>query len=146
MIERKKVMRGLEAHSRPICETCDGQECPYYRINKVHDVFSCSVFLASDALSLLKEQEARVMTLEEARRALHESDILRCEDKGNSSIIAMFLNYDDYWDFADGQDMNIYDLDEGGYYENEYGKTFRFWTSRPTPEQMRETKWEGEKA
>lgn len=55
MTERQKVMRGLEAHSRPTCETCDGQECPYYRINEKNNVFSCSVFLASDALAVLKE-------------------------------------------------------------------------------------------
>lgn len=64
MIEREKVMRGLEAHSRPTCETCDGKECPYYRINTKHNVFSCSVFLASDALSLLKEQEEGVTPIE----------------------------------------------------------------------------------
>ena len=65
MVELEKVKRGLEAHSRPTCETCDGQECPYYRINHEHNnVFSCSVFLASDALDLLNQQDNGIEPIE----------------------------------------------------------------------------------
>lgn len=136
--DREKVMRGLEAHSRPTCETCDGQECPYYRINTEHNVFSCSVFLASDALSLLKEQEARVMTLEELQAIetpwnRNTPPYLFVE--GRSSTEAHWMS----WGF-------LHDCVRlpGTMGVRNYGSKWRVWNLQPTPEQMRDTPWEGE--
>lgn len=57
--KRKKVMRGLEAHVNPeSCETCAGEDCPYYNEGGSFPILACSSILAADALDLLKEQEA----------------------------------------------------------------------------------------
>jgi hypothetical protein len=99
-----------------------------------------------DALALLKEREARVMTLEEARATLRTADFLYCEDKNDDTmeggLMRGVLNGSDYWDLSNGEYMTPDCLDEGEDLEAEYGKTFRFWTAKPTPEQMRDTPWE----
>lgn len=56
--KREKVIRGLEAHANPkLCETCAGEECPYYNSGGSYTEVTCSCFLAADALALLKEQK-----------------------------------------------------------------------------------------
>lgn len=61
--KRKKVMRGLEAHVNPeSCETCAGEDCPYYNKGGSYPILACSSFLASDALALLKAQMPRIVT------------------------------------------------------------------------------------
>lgn len=63
--EREKVIRGLEAHANPkTCETCAGEDCPYYNMGGSYTEETCSSFLAADALALLKEQEERIKFLE----------------------------------------------------------------------------------
>lgn len=58
--KREKVMRGLEAHANPkSCETCTGEECPYYNRGGSYPKVTCSSFLAAEALALLKEQEPK---------------------------------------------------------------------------------------
>ena len=145
--KREKVIRGLEAHANPkTCETCAGEDCPYYDRDGSYTAVTCSSFLAADALALLKEQEPRVLTLEEARATLRTADFLYCEDKNDDTMAGGLtrgvLNDSDYWDLSNGEYMTLECLDEGEDLEAEYGKTFRFWTSRPTLEQMRDTKWE----
>ena len=56
--KREKVIRGLEAHANPkTCETCAGEDCPYYNEGGSNTEVTCSSILAADALALLKEQE-----------------------------------------------------------------------------------------
>ena len=62
--KRKKVMRGLDAHANPkTCETCAGEECPYYNEGGSYPKVTCSSILAADALALLKEQEKEIKAL-----------------------------------------------------------------------------------
>lgn len=59
MPDRENVKRGLEAHANPkSCETCAGEECPYYNRGDGYTEVTCSSILAADALALFKEQEA----------------------------------------------------------------------------------------
>lgn len=66
MAEREKVIRGLELCAydpdpgQELKEIRSCPECPYYRAG-------CSPQLIRDALALLKEHEARVMTLEDKK-------------------------------------------------------------------------------
>lgn len=61
--KREKVIRGLEAHANPkSCETCAGEECPYYNMGGGFTGVTCSSILAVDALALLKEQEAKELS------------------------------------------------------------------------------------
>ena len=78
MFNRDKVIRGLEAHANPkTCETCVGEECPYYNRGGSYTEVTCSSFLAADALDLLKEQEellreAHALLKEQTENGLHE--------------------------------------------------------------------------
>lgn len=66
MIDREKVIKGLEHCSEDGCK-----ECPYEQDCTMADGFS---ELASDALALLKEQEKRINELEEKLRLLEYGD------------------------------------------------------------------------
>ena len=83
---------------------------------------------AREILALLKEQGARVMTLEEIwkRAETIDPDPVFVEwESGITAWIAQSI-------------ANIYSIKEAGIIR------MRVWTSRPTEEQMRDTKWEGE--
>ena len=88
---------------------------------------------------LLKEQEPRVMTLEEVRhlRSLYDgavwlealSGLFPALPEICMSNITFFVAIP----------LSNY----RGYFDNEYyGKTWRCWTARPTDEQRRAVKWE----
>lgn len=75
MAKREKVIRGLEAHANPkSCETCAGEECPYYNKGGGFPGVTCSSFLAIDALALLKEQTERIRFLEKWTAYLEGGD------------------------------------------------------------------------
>lgn len=121
MIERENVMRGLEA-----CSSCLGScstECPYYSHTR-----SCTgVQLKKDALALLREQEPRVMTVDEVEEMAAKSD--------PDPVFAEWIMGGTGW--IVGCIHLLADMMKNGY-------NIRVWTSRPTPEQMRDTKWEGD--
>lgn len=141
MTDREKVIRGLECHATKGFVAC--QDCPYYPDELIYEDDDdmegtiCEEKLAADALALLKEQEARVMTENEAECDCPDcvyfetrTGWLECaiKDEGESDrYFGVFVYGCNEWF------MRSYE---------EYGKTWRCWTSRPTPEQMRETKWE----
>ena len=103
-------------------------------------MISLSVDDVREIVELLKAQEPRVMTLEEARETLHTSDFLVMEEPHRSSI---FLGHRGEWhfDLSNGEYLDFDDLDVGSNYVVEYGKIFRFWTSRPTEEQRKAVEW-----
>ena len=51
MIDRGKVIKGLECHADRTNLSCNIAKCPYYELD------FCGVRLSQDALALLKEQE-----------------------------------------------------------------------------------------
>ncbi len=91
-----------------------------------------------DVLALLREQEPRVLTLEEVRdeaeymflekRSATWSDLFGCAIRGDWDGYGM--------DLLLGEDDYI-----RGMWEN-YGKTWRCWTARPTDEQRKAVKWD----
>lgn len=127
---REEIIRDLE-------ERAVGEDCRYIALR-------CDV--AREIVRMLKEQEPRVMSLDEARETLHTAEFLYCEDKNDDTRAGGLLrgvrNGSDYWDLINGEYMTPDCLDEGEDLETEYGKTFRFWIAKPTPEQMRDTPWE----
>lgn len=144
--KREKAIRGLEAHANPkTCETCAGEYCPYYDRGGSYTAVTCSSFLAADALALLKEQEARVMTLEEAENRI--GDYIHIEIKGkNVGEYRMLGELDSY----SRKYRYLYVLHPGKthstpYSYNTINKEWRPWSAHPTEEQMRDTPWEGEK-
>lgn len=129
MTEREKVIRGLECCAQGSLSNCE--ECPYTGIG-------CSEHLCADALALLKEQEARVMTLEKIQSGTVEVAWLECRDKEEVRAGLWFKRINEGED--EGIIIHVLDGFEGLRTEV-YGKMWRCWTSRPTPEQMRDTPW-----
>lgn len=129
MADREKLIRGLElctydpdpGQERKEIRSCP--ECPYY-------LAGCSPQLLRDALALLREQEARVMTVEEV---IHSKDWVWYQWKNTHCGWAIAVNCDGKW--IEWEDSTTDQLCK-------YGEKWRCWTSRPTPEQMRDTKWE----
>ena len=89
---------------------------------------------AWNALKLLETQQARVMTLEEVK-ALAEDDLVWYEHVGINRLGPRVVYYTDYSRivFTDGSEWH-FELDA-------YGKLWRCWTARPTPEQREAMKW-----
>lgn len=138
MNDREKVIRGLECCLSPN----DHENCPYDGIGKTYS--HCLKKLVTDALYLLKEQEARVLEYSEIKK----HPLVWLEDNDKEDVIpALFLQYngwtaefsrqapDKYVDTIVRSAKVVSD-------ERTYGITWRAWISHPTPEQMRETKWE----
>lgn len=146
MAEREKVIRGLESLWRcisPVNHTCG--DCPY-QDNHVE----CIRRVVTDALALLRDQEARVMDAEEVARLTEEIyQWLWIEEIQTTTWNLYCLRTFVYSKHPDTGEFYILAI---GYRDmvklegDEYGKTWRCWTSCPTPDQMRGTKWEGEKA
>jgi hypothetical protein len=136
--KREKVIRGLKCCIDPEVPC---RECPYYNYGHCDpdDV-------RRDALALLKEQEPRVLEYSE----IEKHPLVWLEDNDKEDVIpALFLQYngwsaefsrqspDKYVDTIIRSAKVVAD-------ERTYGKTWRVWTFRPTPGQMRDTKWEGD--
>jgi hypothetical protein len=141
---REKVIKGFELCLTPndrreyddadVCHT----ECPYFRAYNMGD---CIRALAKDALTLLKAQEPRVMTLEEVKQHNNQDGCVWFEQPTYNADAAFVLKEDFMI-----QVISPYILGEPinhGYWTNgNYGKTWRCWTSRPTDEQREAVKWE----
>ena len=138
---REKAINGLECclNTRSFEECIE--KCPYFQ-KKLGDGV-CSEKLQRDALSLLKGQEARVMTLDEAKN----SEVLYFEDftdpsDGVEPIIRPAVNVE----VKNGGILMLDSVmwDDGFTFstDKEYGKTWRCWTSRPTDEQREKVKWD----
>lgn len=127
--KREKVIRGLECCALGSLSNCEG--CPYTETR-------CSEHLCGDALALLKEQEPRVMTLEELQAI---------ETPWNRNTPPYL-----WMENRSGRDNRwypVWDIREcvgmiGTRGNQNYGVIWRVWSCRPTPEQMRDTPWEGE--
>lgn len=124
--KREKVIRGLKACAEDV-GTLHCRECPYSGM-------PCITPLLRDALALLKEQEPRVMTLEEV---IQSHDWIWYQWKNTYCGWTVAVNCDGKW--IEWEDSTTDQLCK-------YGEKWRCWTSRPTPEQMRDTKWEDEDA
>lgn len=127
MPDPEKVIRGFEC-----CLRNDHKKCPYYSADILDT--TCYTRLHTDALALLKEQEPMVMTLEE---------VVESEDW-------MWREYTSgYCEWC--RQIDVCKLDNSivwndGYIEtcDDYAQRWRCWTSRPSEQQMRDTKWEGD--
>lgn len=134
MADKEKVILGLEICTNP--GSCS-ERCPYYHIEITEG--SCDYFLLTDALALLKEQEPRVMVLEEVLES--DKPFLIEVVTGNITWASCFGEY------CLCNEMIVRMVDNDGAvddrYEEMYGTKWRCWTSRPSEQQMRDTPWEG---
>ena len=136
MPDREKVIKALECCASMNGSAC--RECPYssecvegeatYQTGTAH--------LAADALALLKEQEPRVMTLEEVKafgwdycyleeERLHGKEYrMVCGDYALTCIT---------WPCVTSMRIQ--------HGDNNYGKKWRCWSAKPTGEQRQAVKW-----
>lgn len=129
--KREKVIKGPEC-----CLGSDScAKCNFFEYK-----MDCSWHLKYEALELLKEQEPRVMTLEDVRQFVYGSPyIIETNLPGDEPRLMWGLyshqGIGGNFDFAitDGR-KRLFDVD--------YGTIWRCWTSRPTDEQRRAVKWE----
>jgi len=128
MAEREKVIAALEWCIKKPCNP----KCPYFSQEDKAQAYCLFKKIMPDALALLKEQEPRVMTREEV---IHSNDWIWYEWKNTHYGWTVAVNCDGKW--IEWEDSTTDQLCE-------YGKKWRCWTYRPTPEQMRDTPWEGE--
>lgn len=79
MPDREKVIKGLECHADRTNLSCRPSKCPYFAFD------FCGPLLATDALALLKEQEAEISKISNAYldlvgKASKQPEIVRCND------------------------------------------------------------------
>lgn len=141
--KREKVIRGLELCAydpdpgQELKEIRSCPECPYYRAG-------CSPQLIRDALALLREQEPRVMTLDEVRRNHEWAVWIECNSSKTQNIgqysgkVSWYNKRLSDWErfLTIGSDEYLFRESDG------YGKTWRCWTARPTEEQRKAAKWD----
>ena len=131
MADRGKVIKGLEICIRVQDNEKCPDECPYRK-----DICYGTVGLMADALSLLKAQEPRVMTLGEVKVIPYDADIwIETEYYvGEITIFAATINTKGL------RGVMVYGSHKTYDYEA-YNKLWRCWTSRPTDEQREAVKW-----
>lgn len=130
MTDREKVIKGMEC-----CDGyCDDETgCPYFG---ELESFDCQEQLRADAIALLKEQEPRVMTLEEVTE--DRPDVVWFDDKHYKLTYPAFVSNGEVTGW-------VVSLSKGCYERHDhidgYGKEWRCWTSRPDEKRRAETPW-----
>jgi len=137
MPDREKVIKGLTECVTAGLETACPLDCPYFQLC-VSDVGPANLFmpLMQDALTLLKEQEARVMTLDEVKAFDWDYCYLeeeRLRGKEYRSVCGDYALTCITWPCITS--MRIQHGDDS------YGTKWRCWSAKPTDEQRREVKW-----
>lgn len=138
---REDVIKGLECcmSGQPEGLGCDRVPCPY------NDIEDCEGALHYDALALLKAQKPRVMTLEEIRSALKMPLWKETKRAHKDLYTGWVLAYDIQKGLGiTGTRLGM--SEPSGrvvwYSLDDYGKTWRCWTSCPSEEQRESVKWD----
>ena len=105
--------------------------CPYW-----NDKFGCrEIDLFNDALELLTAQQPRVLTLEEVRLQTWDYCYIEAEVKPHSKTLETLCGTHRLYCTT----SIVLERQTRG--DEEYGKTWRCWTARPTEEQRDATPW-----
>lgn len=104
---------------------------------------SATVKMIEDALDTiedaLKAQKPRVMTWEEAKANVNDGPFIIFEVRDSTgSELDFGVLVDDSYEMSEGSLLTVEFFPK---MEDEYGKRFRMWTSRPTNEQREATPW-----
>lgn len=120
MFDREKIIKGLETC---YCPPSKCEDCPY---NNLPDEQSCNDVLCVDALTLLREQEVRELTIDEWRA---------WKNAKNRDPICMIYKQDD-------THTPIWVLDPNKVHEPALlmGE-IKLFTGKPTFEQCKAVKW-----
>ena len=137
MADIEKVIKGIECCRNGFCFAC-----PYN--DGVDDNVDCKQKWADDAISILKANKPRVLTLDEVNQDYktwclgeQEFEIWWLETKKAKKTIpasTMFMNDNE------GVVLRTY-FGEMKYFYAAYNKYWRCWSARPTDEQREGTPW-----
>lgn len=126
-VNRDKTVLGLSLCGKGP-HYCAMAECPYY------DDRNCEYKVMHDALALVAELTPRMLSLQEACET--DECWFECINgaKGYADILP-----------GDTKDLLVYRLTApvGTVSSEEYGRTWRCWSHRPTDKQRKEAKWDG---
>lgn len=149
---REKVLKALKCcagtdNGKTCLYIATANDCPYEDLCGEYEdaYYECTKALAADALKLLKEQEPRVMTLEEVID--HYSlppvfvDDFGAQEDYMQDIVPLYFDFpsDDSWSvhWRGYQSVRKY-LDD---WKASYGKKWICWTGKPTDEQRKAVQW-----
>ena len=124
-INREKVVKGLECCTE---RNCAGKECPYFGSN-------CDV-LKEDALFLL---QPRVMTLAEVEDCVDPVFLEELPIAADAFSCWCLVNTSDKDDVA--VSLMRRNAETYRYAKDNYKRTWRCWTAKPTDEQKKFCKW-----
>lgn len=132
MPDREKVIRDIERCAHHVPDAC--RDCSKYGGGYE---LRCMEHLMEDALALLREQEPRVMTLEEVKAMPYGHVLIETDKKDSLRWLDALLfskNTNRSFDFItlEGRARLL---------EIEYNREWRCWTARPTDEQREAVKW-----
>lgn len=98
------------------------------------------------AVKALEAQEPRVLTLEELRSLNGTDHFVWLEDNGGYTIDGGYALYDCYAEattYQNNVELNTFGREMEFEPDNEeYGKTWRCWSAKPTDEQRRAVMWD----
>ena len=115
-----------------------GIQCPLENVEP-HRCFHFPEELIDDIVSLLKAQEARLLTLDEVMAHNNQDGCVWIQWRSNS-VAASFIFTEDNW--VKVSSSYQYKEPKFTWVRNDnYGKTWICWTSRPTDEQREAVKW-----
>ena len=134
MPDIEKVIKGLEWCMNEKHDCYREKGCPYE--NEGEDI-GCKYALHSDALALLKAQEPKVMTLEEVNALDWDYCYLEQERLPGKEYRGMLGKY--IMTCVTWPSITAAKISQG---MDNYGKTWRCWTARPTDAQREAVKWE----
>ena len=135
MIDKRQVMYDIERCISNVPGTC--MNCSHYTGTVG---FRCMESLMSDALELLKEQEAKCLTKAELDD-LNENQFVWIEERTGCLYCLQIIG-------ICHEKTGVSDIQFNAptsYVErstNRYGQSYRIWTNKPTEEQSKAVKWE----
>lgn len=144
MSDREKIIKGLECcriqqnEVPPICEACPYADDAWGTCEDMSG-------LLNDAYEMLKAQEPRVMKLHEIGNALKMPIWKETKSAHKDLYTGWVLAYDIQTGLGiTGTRLGM--SEPSGrmvwYKLDDYGKTWRCWTARPTDEQRKAARWE----
>jgi len=137
MVDREKVLKGLERCKLYNKVNCD--KCPYDYNGRGNGKSECTAELASDALSLLKEQEPRILDWDEIKNY----PVVYGEFRDVKEIYPLIITIN-----SSGQVLSWNPgINVSGEFlllvsDEEDRKNTRCWNKMPTAEQRQAVKWE----
>lgn len=129
---REKVVYSIERCISHVPDAC--RDCAY---DAGHPYNECVEMMLKDALALLKAQKPRAMTWEELSALPFDTPVV-IEENNDECGWNVFCGIEEESDVCFcgfKATADYYDLEE-------YGESWRCWTSRPTDEQREATPWQ----